>query len=403
MYRWMRCPGSIELCAQYPRVESKYALEGTFAHGLCEICLRRGEDATKYKGGWLHKAPGDSEVCVSARFPEGDFETLKVNNDMIAAVQEYLDTIRADQDGSMDIGIEHRFHLDWVHDDLYGTNDCNLGQPWGVIRCYDYKHGQGYAVDVVDEDGTPNPQLMYYLLGAIGDGNPYDYEEAEIVIVQPRAAHKDGPVRRLRMPIEDVFKWQAEVLLPAVEYAQTSDELHAGDWCRFCDAKVGCPEHSEMVHKVTQGCFTPVGKSKPLPRANTLDDDMLGLICAKADETISWIKSVVGFAQGKLERGEVVSGQKLVAKKAIRAWKNPAATESALLQQIGQDAYTKKLLSPAQAEKAFKASGRDPKSLEPLWEKRSSGLTIASDSDPRPAALPENINPFQAVPKNEDW
>jgi hypothetical protein len=412
------------LCATCPRLETSYALEGTFAHELAEICLKKGRDAAHYLNWWLFRKDNEEgrPIFLQRNFPEGDVTFHKIKEPMVWAVQEYLDTIRADETKGTEMGVEVGFHLDWLDEDLWGTNDCNLGQRWGIIRCYDYKNGQGHAVDIaepatpeiidageefiywIDEDTpvVPNHQLMYYLVGAIGEGNPNEYDEAEIVIVQPHADHRDGPVRRLRMPVEEVFRWVDEYLMPAVRRAKDEDFLRAGDWCIFCDAKVKCPEKLESIHRVTQHVFKDTTKVKTLPEPGAMTDAMLDDVVTHANEVTSWIKKCVTFLQAKLERGDLSDRYKLVNKKSARSYINPDNAERTMKALLGDAIYApKEMRSVAQMEKLVKARKLDPTTFNKLWTKASTGLTIVPKSDPRPAALPTNNNPFKPIDKEK--
>ncbi len=164
---WMNCPGSVRLCAGIPNTPSKYTSLGTAAHELGERCLLDGTNA--------HDHLGEKITADGKPHP--------VDVDMADAVQVYIEEIRGDIIQALDLdlsvldgksvlaaleksaaifGVEARFHLEWLHPDLFGTNDANFGVPLDVLRVYDYKHGQGVAVEVED-----NPQLKYYALGAL--------------------------------------------------------------------------------------------------------------------------------------------------------------------------------------------------------------------------------------------
>ena len=115
-----------------------------------------------------------------------------------------------------------------------------------------------------------------------------------------------------------------------------------------------------------------------------------------------WAKSVREYVYAALARGEDVAGWKLVSKRANRKWVDEDTVRAAMLalgyEQEDVDAPTK-LKSPAQMEKMTKlVRGKVP---EELWDKKSSGYTLAPDNDPRPAAL---LGPagFTAEPKPEE-
>jgi hypothetical protein len=99
--------------------------------------------------------------------------------------------------------------------------------------------------------------------------------------------------------------------------------------------------------------------------------------------------AVEGVALEKLSAGGKVPGYKLVAKRANRKWMDEVLAATELQAQYGVDIYNSKLKSPAQMEKLVKACGQDPSNvLEGLWETPSGDLTLAPESDRRPAINP---------------
>ena len=95
-----------------------------------------------------------------------------------------------------------------------------------------------------------------------------------------------------------------------------------------------------------------------------------------------WIEALREEALARLCHGEIVPEHKLVAKRAIRKWIDDAAAQAAVVAAAkANEKITKvEVMSPAQAEK--EAPGVD---LSPYWTKQSSGVTLAHESDPRPA------------------
>ena len=82
--RWINCPGSIrEIEKAPPAPDSFAAREGTAAHELAEVCLKRNQNADEFIGAFFN-----------------DFE---VDEEMADAVQLYLDTVR-EYDGDPEVG-----------------------------------------------------------------------------------------------------------------------------------------------------------------------------------------------------------------------------------------------------------------------------------------------------------
>lgn len=361
-HRWLACPGSVRMSEGMPKTSSVYADEGTVAHRVAEDCLRSGMNAAKYLGGMI---------------PLNGIE-YEITQDMVDAVQLYLDTVRNDWQPSNnhELKVEHKFKLDWLYPGMFGTNDAMVCEPFGVLRVYDFKYGAGVPVEV-----EGNPQMMYYALGAAkGDA----YESVELVVVQPRAPHSEGPIRRASMPIEDLTRWGNEVLLPG---AKATDEenapLNAGEHCRFCPALAVCPAQKALAVSVAQEVFADKSAAPPSPEQLTLPE--LKKILDVSDLIESWLSSCRAHVQSLLETGRVKSvdvGYKIVAGRASRAWKNAEEAEQWLLMLVSDpgEAYTRKLLSPAQAEKLLKGDAK--KALKEMVEEKR-GNTLAPLSDKR--------------------
>ena len=353
MKRWRHCPGSVAACEGFESKSSSYAEEGTRAHDAAAKCLEEGVDAGIY--------------CDSP--------------DMAEAVQGYLDRCRGIQ--AADPGttlIEHKFHLVQIDDALFGTADfvhCGLATRTLYVR--DYKHGAGVAVEVVDEDGEVNDQLMYYATGALLEvQKTFRPEWIDIGIVQPRCPHEDGPVRTRRVHILEMLAW-IDMLENAV--AATRDPLAprcAGSWCRWCQAAAMCPKLRDHCNKVAAMEFRNDCSYDPTQLANVLDE--LPVLEA-------FVKSVREFAYGEAEHGRTPPRYKLVEKQARRKWKDEkeAAEYLGLMGFQNIEIFEEPALkSPAQMEKSL---GKEQKALiAPLVFAESSGLALVHESDKRPPA-----------------
>lgn len=362
-HRWLSCPGSVRLSKGIPRTSSTYADEGTAAHELAEMCLRNGANTGAFIG---------SMITVNET-------AYEVTEEMAEAVQLYLDTVRTDLKDAgkgAELMVEHRFNLDWLYDGMFGTNDALVAQPFGLLQVYDFKYGAGVAVDVVD-----NPQLMYYALGAAkGDA----YEEIELIIIQPRANHPDGAVRRVRMWPAELFRWAEEVLLPGAEATENEDApLATGSHCRFCPALAVCPAQKERAMSVAKAAFS---KTQP-PAPEALSITELKKIIDAADMVEAWMSACRSHLKHLLESGTVTAdqaGYKIVAGRSTRKWADE--TEAvAVMEMLGIEPYEQKIKSPAQAEKMAKKGAFDSvittirgTQMVPLSDKREAIPMIAN-------------------------
>lgn len=370
MYRWRQCPGSVRLSEGIKGASSKYAVEGTVAH---ELAARMLDTTCKI----LPKV-GDRHTV--------DGYTVEVTEEMLASVEKYRDTIFLDGGFSKQarLRIEHRFHLKDLHEGLYGTADCVVLFPKEkLLRVYDYKHGSGVPVEVTD-----NPQLMYYALGALFDTKtPVD--TVELVVVQPRCYHQDGPVRRQVISTLQILDFASELLAAVKKTEDPAAALVPGEHCRWCKASAICPALQDKANDLAKLKFTP---AKPYDEA-LLSDTLKWLPTLE-----SWVTSVRDFAYREAERGRCPSGYKLVKKIPRRAWVDALMAEIEL-KNIGlkeKDIYKhRELLSPAQIEK--KLDEKNKPVLEILTEIKSSGSVLVPLSDNRPELKTDAATVFAVI------
>jgi len=162
-------------------------------------------------------------------------------------------------------------------------------------------------------------------------------------------------------------------LVQAVKAAQKPDaKLAVGDHCRWCTGKPICPKMTGAVDRALQ------------VQLQEIDVDMLGKYLKNADLLEDWIKDLRGLALQLLEKSLPVPGYKLVQKRGTRQWVDEGKANIEL-RNLGIDPEKHELISPAQAEKELK---KRKLALPPeLVVSVSSGTTLASEDDPRPAVL----------------
>lgn len=380
-HRWLNCPGSIRLTADIPETTSKYAEEGTAAHKVAEYCLNTKHDV--------------SDMAV-----ESFMSILRLNDlldkEELPFIQVYLDTIRADRAlyPDAEFRAEQRVRLDQYVPDLFGTVDAQLGEYLGTLRVYDLKFGRGV---LVEPEG--NPQQMIYALGAIGKDNLNEYQDVELVIIQPRAPHNEGPVRRWRTTVEYLQRWADEVLVPLANLTRDPNApVSAGDWCRFCPALGQCPVAAKKAAESAMQEFDAVVQAEPanivLPDIQLMDEVQISRALLFAEILAPWHQALKKYVHGRLEAGVEIPGWKLVrGRSGRRAWSNEQAAIAALRPKFGGEIFTDPvLLSPAQLEK--KIPTIDKKLIASLVTVPEGSPTVAPESDKRPALAPSAVRDF---------
>lgn len=229
-YIWLNCTMSPLLSEGIARKSSKWADEGTQAHAFAEAKLRD--------------------------------EPTEENKDFDKWTKIYVDYVNALIATTPFHSIEKRVSLAplWEKDGetppekMFGTADFVALTPDRVLHVVDLKYGAGVPVE-------PNsPQLFYYGLGTVLS-LPDSIAMPEAVcltIVQPRAAHPDGPIRHHTLPTVDLLHWGYSTLKPTVELIAEGDvsklSVVVGSHCRWCPAaSVSCPvKHKTKVASARQ-------------------------------------------------------------------------------------------------------------------------------------------------------
>jgi hypothetical protein len=345
--RWMNCPGSVALLKRMDLPETdepEYRSRGTSAHSVGYECLTQGKDAWEFAGTEHGKHEADMEIMT--------------------AIQVYVDECRSLITSTAEVFHEFNIADPDFHPDFFGTLD--FGAIDGTtMYIRDYKHGAGVAVDC-----EWNPQIMYYAWGLLRRFP--NVETIDLAIVQPRAFHPQGPIRRWSVSAEELRRWALDDLRPAMARTEEDGSLDAGPWCRFCPAKLVCPL---MVSLFGAAC---TADPKLVVR---LDTQSLGRSYQYTAAVKSYLKALEEETLRRLMAGDEVPGTKLVNKKANRIYK--AGAEDFFREAFDMDAYTKpELRSPAQMEDL----GPLAKKLVAEWAYTPvTGLTVALASDKRVA------------------
>ena len=426
--RWMTCHGSTKLIDDMPALfrppQSEFAALGTAAHSLIEECINSDlPDSRIYKGYWISR---DGSIHKSKRDPNA----FEVDFDMMDAVDVMLRVVRDERarlGPSAELRNEFKFDLSWLRPEMFGTNDVSISLFLDELVVIDYKHGQGVPVEVSYADEKTgevlgNTQLMYYALGA-AHGYDFTHEKVTLIIVQPRCPHPKGGVRRFTCTMGELLEFR-DRLAEAVDrvheanaaYASMKDVdweakyLKAGDHCKssFCAKLATCPAVHRLAEKEAMADFAEDPPSVLLPVPEGVE---------KLAQALKWVplldarnKAINELAQRLAEQGVKVPGQKLVRKKANRAWSTDEfAVQQALVKEgfAEADILSKpELKSPAQIEKigpkakqlvnGVKKKDADEWEIAPLAVKGTGGLTLAPESDPREEVVLDTAADFPA-------
>lgn len=217
--RWLKCPPSARLEDELPDTTSEFAKEGTVAHEVCEILLRKHL-------GLIAKATATKNINKLKKDDPFSDEMIDYANDYIDYITE-----KTKSDDAV-ILVEEQLDFSKYVPEGFGTGDCIIVQD-GVLTIIDFKYGKGVSVSAED-----NPQMMLYALGAVEMfGFIYEFDKVEMCIFQPRIGNISESVET----VEELIKWGELTVIPTAKLAFAGDgEFYAGDHCRFCKLRNKC-------------------------------------------------------------------------------------------------------------------------------------------------------------------
>ena len=350
--RWLNCTGSVKAEQNFKDSSSPAAEYGTCAHELADIVLSTGKDIDSFLGQTLNDAP-----------------SVKVDQEMIDNVQGYVNYVQS-------FGGEqfYEVRLDYSHlvPNGFGTSDAVVIVD-NVIHVIDLKMGKGVVVDAEN-----NTQGMLYALGAVEEyGYLYDFDKVVIHIYQPRVSN----FSTWELSILDLTLFGEYVTKQAIEALSDDAPRTPGDkQCQWCKAKATCPALLKHAEKTISADFDNLDD---LPDVDSLTPDKLSVILSNKKLIESWLKAVEEHISHTLLDGEEFPGFKLVAGRSLRRWANEDEAQEQLITLLDDQAFEKKLLTVAKAEKALGAKRK--KEIENLIIKPEGKPTLAPESDKRPS------------------
>jgi len=367
--KWLNCPGSVEAESKIPNKQSIYAEEGTLAHELADICLKKDIDAKVYIGYDVLYAPKKSGV---------------ITEEMAKFVQEYIDYVLAHETKNSQLYTENKVDFSNIVPDGFGTMDAAiLDYDTGICHIFDLKYGQGVQVDAVE-----NTQTQLYALGFYNELKCLDVIKSfKIHIVQPRIFNYSS----WEITLDDLVKFGEYASKKANEALAPNAPRTPGEkQCQWCNAKATCPALKKHTEDIILSSFDDLNKGENLKyHYDSLSDNELKDVLDNKKLIEDFLKSVEQYIYDRVLNGEKFEGYKLVEGRSNRKWVDNA--EEILKNKLGEDAYEKKLIGITAAGKKLKKD-----EIEQLTYKPEGKLQLVLDSDKRKEII-KTINYFDKI------
>lgn len=346
--RTIACPQWVELAKKMPPKKSGKAADlGNLLHDAMEAVYRDNKTfdelvgVLEYNGNVLTAEQVEEQLKPALRMMEALLDKYKIESEPI--VEPFVELEKDHIGGSIDL----------------------IAASGRTVVLADYKFGNGFV------SAHENAQLYFYAMCAMADSKTAhlfkDCECLVFAIIQPAVAEEP-------MVYETTPTAVAEFEQRYLQAIQNTQKIQSGGHCQYCPAAPICPELKAKA----------MSALKMNPKTAEEISEALKLI----EDLKPWISQVETQTLELMTEGVVVPGFKVVAGRANKKWADDAEKEIAHI--LGEQAYKKELISPAQALKikdkvAF---------VEPLIVQPEGKPTIAPESDKRQAisfAMPERL------------
>lgn len=337
-HRWLVCTPSARAEEKVESSLSPYAEEGTDAHAKAEAALRA------YLETGRANQVDDEDI---QKYVDYVIERINTYNNPLMFVEQKVDFSKYVPDG-------------------FGTADCVILVD-NVLELIDLKYGKGVRVNAKN-----NPQIRLYALGALDMYSViYRVEKVRMTIIQPRLDHVDSE----EISVEDLQDWGETYVKPRAEKAYKGEgEFTPGEHCRFCRIRATCKTRSEYFLSLEQYGFAD---------PETLSEDALREVIAKAEQISTWVDDVKTYAIGRILSGQAIPGWKLVEGRSQRKITDESmAIET--LRAAGYENVTKIALKPLGELEKLVGRKRLPEILGSLLIRPQGKPTLAPEDDPRP-------------------
>lgn len=359
--RWLNCTPSARLEQQFPDKAGVAAEEGTLAHSLGELLIRKSlKEVTKKQFEKLL-----AEIQKNSLYEPA---MLGYAEDYATFVMEKFSEAQSHTKDAM-IFLEQRLNLTDYVPDGFGTGDAGIIANH-VLDIIDLKYGKGVVVSAEN-----NKQMMLYALGWLREFDfLYSINVVRMTIYQPRIDN----ISTFEMSVEELKSWANNELIPKAQMAFDGvGEFLPGSHCKFCKIRATCRANSEYNMELAKYEFGDPA---------LLRDEEISEILTRSELFYSWLSSVEQHALTEaVTNNKKWPGFKLVEGRSNRTYLDESLVADKLLKKglSAEEIFTKKLLGSTAMEKVI-GKADFTTVLGDLIIKPQGKPTLVPESDKRP-------------------
>lgn len=301
---WMACPPSARLGEGVEDKGSEYAQEGTLAHRIGELLLRKrweGADIT-----------ADLEAAQADPLYSGE---MGEHMEAYAAFVEERMAEAKTRCADPRIFIEQTVKFDEYVPEGFGTSDAIIISD-GLMDVVDLKYGKGVPVSA-----EGNPQMRIYALGCyLALSWAYEISTIRMNIFQPRL----DSISTDTMSLDELLAWAENELKPraALAWEGKGEFCPGAETCRWCRASPVCRAHRDYQLELAKQDFV----DPPL-----LSNDEVAEVMNRLPALLAWADKVKEYAlDAALNHGERFPGYKVVEGRSNRKYTDEDGIAAAL-------------------------------------------------------------------------
>lgn len=288
---WLLCGGSVAMRAAFPEApedgDSDVTEDGTACHWLASEI-------------WDARYPDEGTLSPNQRV---------LTDEMFEAVDIYHDVLRAAEWSAGETYCERPVDCSFIYPNMSGTPDAWTYVP-GKLRIVDLKFGFRF-VEVWE-----NVQLTIYAVAVAKKLMLPPHTVIELVIVQPRSFHRDGPVRTWRTTLEKLEPMIERLRVAAAHAMGPNAMCVPNPGCLDCAGRHAC----EALHNSAWGATEVAYSSTP----HLLNAEQLARELTVLDEAERKIKArksgLMVQAEAAAREGKILPGWELSTTFAREGW-----------------------------------------------------------------------------------